>query len=92
MLGLTSLLLTGLSGQETNFSANRASVMYFVKEDCPTYRTVMPVLAAMYKAFADNIDFHIIGQTAEGNRQLVEEFDLPFYLLDDSRLKKQISE
>ncbi len=87
MLGVTSFSLTGLSGQETSFSTDRASVVCFVKEDCPTCRTVMPVLAAMFKTFADHIDFHVIGQTAEGNRQLAEEFELPFDLLDDSALK-----
>ena len=87
MLGVTSFSLTGLSGQETSFSTDRASIVCFVKEDCPTCRTVMPILAAMFKAFADHIDFHVIGQTAEGNRQLAEEFELPFDLLDDSALK-----
>ena len=87
MLAVTSFSLTDLAGQQANFSSDRAGVVCFVKEDCPTCRTVMPVLAAMYRAFTNHIDFHVIGQTAEGNRQLAEEFELPFDLLDDSALK-----
>tara|TARA_B110000196_G_scaffold140789_1_gene121947 strand:+ start:927 stop:2369 length:1443 start_codon:yes stop_codon:yes gene_type:complete len=47
----------------------------------------MPVLAALYEAFADHADFYVIGQTAEGNQILADEFKLPFILLDDSALK-----
>ena len=48
MLGLTSFSLTDLVGQQVSFPGNRPSLVCFVKEDCPTCRTVMPVLSAMY--------------------------------------------
>ncbi len=47
----------------------------------------MPVLASLYEAFADHVDFFVVGQTADGNQILAEEFKLPFSLLDDSALK-----
>ncbi|MCY4533364.1 MAG: redoxin domain-containing protein [Gammaproteobacteria bacterium] len=87
MLGLTSFSLTDLTGQQVSFPGNRPSLVCFVKEDCPTCRTVMPVLASLYEAFADHVDFFVVGQTADGNQILAEEFKLPFSLLDDSALK-----
>ena len=78
MLGLTTFSLTDLVGQQVSFPGNRPSLVCFVKEDCPTCRTVMPVLASLYEAFADHVDFFVVGQTADGNQILAEEFKLPF--------------
>lgn len=47
----------------------------------------MPVLAAMFETFAPVVDFHVIGQTKEGNETLTREFSPPFSLMDDSALK-----
>ena len=87
MPGLTSFSLTDLIGQQVSFPGNHPSLVCFVKEDCLTCRTVMPVLASLYEAFADHVDFFVVGQTADGNQILAEEFKLPFSLLDDSALK-----
>ena len=47
----------------------------------------MPVLSAMHTAFAEHIDFHVIGQTQDGNRVLLDTYQPAFDLLDDSSLK-----
>ena len=87
MLSLSPFQLTDLSGTPQNFSGNSQSVVCFVKEDCPTCREVMPVLAAMHEALAPHLDFLVVGQTAQGNEKLQQDFNLPFSLLDDSALK-----
>ena len=87
MLSLSPFQLTDLSGSLRDFSGNSQSIVCFVKEDCPTCREVMPVLAAMHSGLAQHLDFLVIGQTAEGNKKLQQDFDLPFSLLDDSALK-----
>ena len=79
--------LQSSAGQNVSFPGERKSLVCFVKEDCPTCREVMPVLAAMHNAFAGSMDVHIIGQTTEGNATLESEFSPPFTLLDDSTLK-----
>ena len=82
--------LENLRGEDVSFpaaGANRESLVVFVKEDCPTCREVMPVLAAMHDAFAGALDVHVVGQTTAGNATLDAEFRPPFALLDDSTLK-----
>ena len=79
--------LQSLRGKDVSFPSDRQSLICFVKEDCPTCREIVPVLAALHSAFADTVDVHIIGQTSDGNRQLDDEFGPPFDLLDDSTLK-----
>ena len=80
--------LNAMDGSSVSFpSSGRQSVVCFVKEDCPTCREIMPVLAAVYRALSSKLDVHIIGQTLAGNAKLASEFDLPFSLLDDSSLK-----
>lgn len=78
--------LTDSSGVQVDFPGERGSLVCFVKEDCPTCRLVMPVLAAMHDALAEHLDFRVIGQTKTGNQQLVKEFQPSFALLDDSEL------
>ncbi|MEM7017769.1 MAG: TlpA disulfide reductase family protein [Pseudomonadota bacterium] len=87
MPGPISFSLADLAGQQISFPDKRPGVVCFIKEDCPTCREIMPVLAAMFDAFAEHIDFHVIGQTAAGNQQLIDEFQPPFNILDDSTLK-----
>ena len=87
MLSLSPFQLTDLTGALREFSGNRQSMVCFVKEDCPTCREVMPVLAAMHNGLAQHLDFLVVGQTAAGNKKLQQDFDLPFSLLDDSALK-----
>ncbi len=74
-------------GEDIAFPGRRPSLVCFVKEDCPTCREVMPVLAAAYTASAEALDLYVVGQTQAGNRILEEEFQPPFDILDDSTLK-----
>ncbi|MFT7653317.1 MAG: thiol-disulfide isomerase/thioredoxin, partial [Candidatus Azotimanducaceae bacterium] len=74
-------------GENVSFPGSRVSLTCFIKEDCPTCREVMPVLAQLHAAFADTMDIHIVGQTAAGNAKLESDFQPPFSLLDDSTLK-----
>lgn len=74
-------------GENVSFPNERTALTCFVKEDCPTCREAMPVLIALHNAFGGAIDFHIIGQTEQGNRTLEQTFEPPFSLLDDTTLK-----
>jgi thiol-disulfide isomerase/thioredoxin len=74
-------------GDNISFPSGKPSLVCFVKEDCPTCKEVMPVLAALSDAFASNLDMHVIGQTLDGNAVLEQSFAPPFSLLDDSTLK-----
>ena len=87
MLSLSPFQLIDLAGSTRSFPSERQSIVCFVKEDCPTCREVMPVLAAMHAALASKLDVLVVGQTVEGNKKLQQDFDLPFSLLDDSALK-----
>ena len=84
---VTPFTLSNIAGDEVRFAGARPAVVCFVKEDCPTCREVMPVLAAMYEVFAEHLDFHVVGQTGGGNAVLTREFAPPFSLLDDSALR-----
>ena len=79
--------LKNLHGDNVSFPGSRESLVCFVKEDCPTCREVMPVLAAFARAFEQVLDIHVVGQTEAGNAVLEEDFKPPFSLLDDSTLK-----
>lgn len=83
---LPEFTLTDSAGEERSFVRGRAALVCFVKEDCPTCREVMPLLAAIHELVDGHVDFLVIGQTAEGNTRLAIEFELPFRLLDDSAL------
>lgn len=72
------------STREAVFPGEKPVLVAFVKEDCPTCREVMPVLARLREAFADVVDMHIVGQTVDGNRVLTARSGVP--LLDDSAL------
>ncbi|MBA4181472.1 MAG: thiol-disulfide oxidoreductase [Anaerolinea sp.] len=61
-------------------------MLCFVKEDCPTCVLSMPLIRAAQEAFGETVDIWAIGQDADGNAKLVEDFDLRGPMLDDSRL------
>ena len=63
----------------------RPTLLCFVKEDCPTCNLAMPLLQALH----DSGDVTVLapGQTADGNRTLIERHGLTLPLLDDSILK-----
>ena len=75
------------SGSDVSFPSGKRALVCIVKEDCPTCREVMPVLAAIHQAFSGVVDVHVVGQTQDGNAQLEASFVPPFQLLDDSTLK-----
>ncbi len=87
MNAVAPFTLRNLADEDVTFAGDRPAIVCFVKEDCPTCREVMPVLAAMHAVFASHLDFHVVGQTTDGNAVLEREFAPPFSLLDDSALK-----
>ena len=87
MFSVAPFSLNDSVGQAVGFPGTRPSLVCFIKEDCPTCRVVMPFLAAMHESFSEKMDFYVIGQTAVGNQQLMDEIQPPFNILDDSTLK-----
>ena len=61
------------------------TLICFVKEDCPTCNLVLPLIEEIHKA--DTCQVLSPGQTAEGNRLLIENHSLTHPVLDDSVLK-----
>jgi len=83
---LPAFSLENTEGLQVKFPADRYTLICFIKEDCPTCKTVIPILNACYKAMQGKVDIHLIGQTLDGNQSLIEEFDLDIPVLDDSAL------
>ena len=81
----TPFLLSDLDGTDQHFPGERPALLCFVKEDCPTCREVMPLLAALQAKLAATMDLRIIGQTPEGNHTLAQTHGVD--VLDDSALK-----
>ena len=81
--------LADMSGTQHSFPAGgderNPTLLCFVKEDCPTCNLAMPLLQALH----DGGDVAVLapGQTAAGNRALIERHGLTLPLLDDSTLK-----
>ena len=84
---ITPFTLENSAGKKISFPSTRRALVCFIKEDCPTCRLVLPLLAAIHESLASELDFFIVGQTRSGNSQLMSEFTPPFNLLDDSALK-----
>ncbi len=79
--------LTDVAGKTRVFSGEDQSLVCFIKEDCPTCREVMPLLSALQDHLDGQIEFHVLGQTQEGNALLEIEFSPAFSIIDDSDLK-----
>jgi len=62
---------------------NEATIVVFLKEDCPTCKQALPVINA---AAATGCAVVGIGQTSDGNASMVESGLVTFPLLDDSAL------
>ena len=77
--------LADMEGTDFTFPHAERTVICFVKEDCPTCNLVMPLLQALH----DGGDVVVLapGQTADGNRTLIERHGTTLPLLDDSILK-----
>ena len=71
-------------GEQISFPNDAEMLICFVKEDCPTCKTIMPLLQAMHNARHKLL---VIGQTRSGNEKLIKDFQLTLPLLDDSDLK-----
>ena len=87
MASLPAYRLKNLDGDQVSSPVAERALVCFIKEDCPTCKEVMPVLAALYRRFADNMPVHIIGQNESGNRALAAQFNPEFSILDDSSLE-----
>lgn len=79
--------LSDVSGERHVFSGDGQSLVCFIKEDCPTCREVMPLLDALQNYLDEKLEFHVLGQTQEGNAILEREFTPAFSIVDDSELK-----
>ncbi len=70
-----------------SFPSARATLLCFVKEDCPTCVLSIPLIEAAHKSFGESVAVWAIGQDADGNAKLVERHRLTVPMLDDSALK-----
>ena len=86
MPALEPFSIESMDGRSVAFPAGRSALVAFVKEDCPTCNTVMPVLEAFRKA-APDVDWLVLGQDEGGNRILADRYDLGAPLLNDDALK-----
>ncbi len=77
--------LKGLAGED--LSRPQPGLVCFIKEDCPTCQTVVPVLQALHEQWGDALPVIAVGQTAEGNRVLADRHGLSVPIADDSALK-----
>jgi len=77
--------LADMAGENRAFPTGSPAFICFVKEDCPTCNLVMPLLQAAHDA--GEVPVLAAGQTAEGNRTLIDRHGLSMPLLDDSTLK-----
>ncbi len=84
---LPAFSLRNSTDQNVSFPSGRTTLICFVKEDCPTCQTVMPVLEQLYKQLGERVDVLVAGQTQEGNLKLITKHNLTVPLLDDSKLK-----
>ena len=82
---LPAFALDDMAGNGHAFPAGQRTALCFVKEDCPTCNLVMPLIEAL--GDADELTVLAPGQTADGNRTLIERHGLTIPVLDDSTLK-----
>ncbi len=78
-----SLRLAG-TDKQVSYPAERPAIVLFVKEDCPTCREILPLVAELKSACGEALDLHVLGQTEAGNLLLAETLGA---VLDDSDLK-----
>ena len=69
-----------------SFPSGKQTLICFVKEDCPTTRTSMPLLQQAHDIFGENIDVIALAQNGEDDLVLVQEYGLTIPFLDDSTL------
>ena len=81
---LPAFSLDDLQGNSLSFPIGKATVVCFVKEDCPTCNLVLPVLNSL--AEQEDVPVLLPGQTLDGNRVLQERYQPVATILDDSKL------
>ena len=84
---LPPFLLTSTTGEDVTFPTGGATLICFVKEDCPTCNTAMPVIDAWHRGYGKGVSVLVPGQTEAGNQKLIETHGLAVPVLDDSTLK-----
>ncbi len=83
---LPSFKLSDAAAALRSFPTSRATLLCFVKEDCPTCGMSMALIEAAHRAFGAKVDVLAIGQDSAGNAKLVERYALSAPMLDDSAL------
>lgn len=84
---LPAFSLPDAAGEPRSFPTGRFALLCFVKEDCPTCQLSMPLIESAHRAFGSGLDVWAVGQDAEGNARLVDQFALELPMLDDSALR-----
>jgi len=72
------------AAESRSFPNGEATLICFIKEDCPTCKLVVPILEQLHKGGAGLL---AVGQTKDGNDALIEQFNLSMPILNDSTLK-----
>lgn len=85
-LQLPAFALTDHQEQAVALPTDGPAVVCFVKEDCPTCNTVMPILEALHQQWGSRLPVLVLGQTLEGNQTLIANHDLTVPIGDDSAL------
>ncbi len=86
-VSLAPFTLNDATGSAWAFPTEGTTLLCFVKEDCPTCDTIMPLLEWIHQSSGDNLTVMAAGQTTDGNALLRERHALTVPLLDDSSLK-----
>jgi|TARA_Y100000031_G_scaffold124780_1_gene140774 hypothetical protein len=84
---LSPFTLNDATGCAYTFPTDGPTLLCFVKEDCDTCNTVLPLLEQIHQACGEDLTVLAAGQTAEGNELLRQRHSLKLPLLDDSSLK-----
>ena len=71
-------------GESRSFPDGETVLICFIKEDCPTCKLVVPILEQLHRS---GLPMLVLGQTKDGNKLLIEQFNLTMPILDDSSLK-----
>lgn len=82
---LPAFQLRDLGGQSQVFPSGHLTLLCFVKEDCPTCRSVLPILRQWKEDYRGQLSLHLIGQTRDGNLLLRDQHEAG-QVLDDSDL------
>lgn len=84
---LSPFNLQDATGCAYTFPTEQPTLLCFVKEDCPTCNTVLPLLEQIQQASGDGLTVLAVGQTTKGNALLQQRHSMAVPLLDDSSLK-----